>query len=170
MYWDASSLYGWVMPQKLPAENFGWEKTSKFDEKFVKNCGDNSDKRYIFAVEAEYSKQLRDSDNDLIFLPESIKIKKCQKLVCNLYGKEKYVVHIRTLKQALNHAILEKLNRIIKFNQTAWLNPYINMNNKLRTEAKNDFEKDFFKVFGKTVDNVRKYHDSLLITEKNEVI
>ena len=146
------------------------KNTSKFDEKFVKNCGDNSDKRYIFAVEAEYSKQLRDSDNDLIFLPESIKIKKCQKLVCNLYGKEKYVVHIRTLKQALNHAILEKLNRIIKFNQTAWLNPYINMNNKLRTEAKNDFEKDFFKVFGKTVDNVRKYHDSLLITEKNEVI
>ena len=50
------------------------------------------------------------------------------------------------------------------------LNPYIDMNTKLRIEAKNDFEKNFFKVFGKTMDNVRKYHDSLVITDKNEVI
>ena len=95
------------------------KNTSKFEEKFAKNCDDNSDKRFIFAVEAEYSKQLRDSHNNLIFLPKGMKIKNCQKLVCNLYGKEKYVVHIRTLEQALNHVILEKLHRIIKFNQTA---------------------------------------------------
>ena len=76
-----------------------------------------------------------------------MKIKKCNKLVCNLYDKKEYVVHIRALKQALNHGlILKKVHRVIQFNQEAWLKPYIEMNTKLRTEAGNDFEKDFFKL------------------------
>ena len=53
---------------------------------------------------------------------------------------KKHVVHIRALKQALNHGlILKRVHRVIKFNQKAWLKPYINMNTKLRKEAKNDF-------------------------------
>ena len=57
-----------------------------------------------------------------------------------------YVGHIRALKQALNHGlILKKLHRVIQFNQEEWLKPYNNMKTNLRTEAKNDFKKDFFK-------------------------
>ena len=49
---------------------------------------------------------------------------------------------MRSLKQALNHGIiLKKVHRVIQFNQEAWLKPYIEMNTKLRTETKNDFEK-----------------------------
>ena len=83
---------------------------------------------------------------------------------------KKNVVHIKALKQALNHRlILKKVHKEIQFNQKAWLKPYIDMNTKLRTEAKNDFEKDFFKlmnnaVFGKTMENVRKHRDIKLVT------
>ena len=65
----------------------------------------------------------------------------------------------------LNHGlVLKKFYRAISFNQDEWLKPYMELNNKLRTKAKNDFEKDFFKlmyiaVFGKTMENVRKHRD-----------
>ena len=72
---------------------------------------------------------------------------------------------MKNLKQVLNHGlVLKKVHRAIGFNQDEWLKPYIQKNNKLRTEAKNDFEKDFSKlmnnaVFGKTMENVRKNRD-----------
>ena len=74
------------------------------------------------------------------------------------------------LKQALNHGLmLKKVHRVIQFNQEAWLKPYIKMNTKLRTEAKNDFEKDFLKfmnnsISGKTMENVTKHRDIKLVT------
>ena len=95
---------------------------------------------------------------DFPFLPERKKIKKCEKLICDVQGEEKYVVHIRALKQALNHGLkLKRVHRVIQFNQDAWMKPYIEMNNELRKRAKNEFEKDYFElmnnsVFGKTME------------------
>ena len=70
-----------------------------------------------------------------------------------------YVVHIRSFKQVLDHGlILKKVHKVIQFNQESWLKEYIDMNTELRKQAKNDFEKDFFKlmnnsVFGKIKEN-----------------
>ena len=66
-----------------------------------------------------------------------MKIEKVEKLVANLHDKTEYVIHIRNLKQALNHGlVLKKVHEVIKFNHNAWLNPYIDMNTDLRKKAK----------------------------------
>ena len=63
-------------------------------------------KGYIFEVDVQYPKNLHNLHSDLPFLPERIKINKCSKLVCTVQNKENYVIHIRALKQALNHGLL----------------------------------------------------------------
>ena len=89
------------MSQKLPVDGFEWKKDmSKFNEKFMKNYDENSD--------VKYPKRLHNLHNDLPFLPEEMEIKKCNKLVCNLYDKNHYVAHKRTLKPALNHRLIFK--------------------------------------------------------------
>ena len=86
-----------------------------------------------------------------------MKINECNRLVCNLYNKNNYVVYRRSLKPESDHElILKKVYRVIQFNQEAWLKEYIDMNNELRKKAKDDFKKYFFKimnnsVFGKTM-------------------
>ena len=85
-------------------------------------------------VDVEYPKTLFDGHKDLPFLPERKKVEKVEKLICCIEDKEKYVIHIRALKQALNHGLkLKKVHRVIQFYQAAWLKPYIDMNTKLRT-------------------------------------
>ena len=103
-------------------------------------------------------------------MPERLKIEKVEKLVANLHDKTEHVIHIRNLKQALNHGLIsKKFHRVIKFNKKTWLKPYIDINTKLRQTVKNNFGKDFFKlmnnaVFGKTLENMRKHRNFKLAT------
>ena len=161
------------MSQKLSVDGFIWiekDDISKFDIKFIKNYDENNDKGYILEVDVEYPKSLHKPHSDLPFLPERMKINKCTKLVNTLQYKEKYVVHISALKQSLNYGLVfKKVQRVIEFRQEAWLKPYIDTNTELRMHAKNEFEKDFFKlmnnsVFGKTMENVRNYRDIKVVT------
>ena len=159
MYLDANNLYGWAMSLKRPLISFKWvKKLSKFNESFIKGYNENSDRGYFLEVDVEYLKNVFNLHKDLSFLPERTKIRKVKKLICDIQDKEKYVVHIRALKQALNHGLkLKRVHRVIQFNQDAWMKPYIEMNNELRKRAKNEFEKDYFElmnnsVFGKTME------------------
>ena len=115
-YLDTNNLYGWAMSQKLPVNNFKWvEDTSRMNEEFIKNYSENSNKGYILEVYVKYPKQLHDSQSDLPFLPRRLKIDKFKKLACNLHNKKKYVVHIKSLKQVLNHGLkLKSIHRIIE--------------------------------------------------------
>ena len=169
-YLDADNLYGRAMSKKLPVNGFKWTDNDKINEEFIKNYNENDKKGYIFEVDVKYPKKLHDLHSDLPFLPERMEINKCKKLVYNLYDKKKYIVHINSLKQALNRGLkLKKIHRIIEFNQEAWLKPYIDMNTELRKLVRNDFEKDLFKsmnnsVFGKTMENIRKHREIKLVT------
>ena len=85
MYLDANNLYGWLMSQKLPINSFKWVKNlSKFNESFIKNYDENSDKGYFLEVDVKYPKKLFNLHSDLPFLLERKQIKKCNKLVCTI--------------------------------------------------------------------------------------
>ena len=172
LYLDSNNLYGLSMIKKLPVGVFKWVKNvSKIDEEFIKNYDENSDIGYFLKVDIEYPKELHDLHSDLPFLPEKMKINKHDKLVCTLYHKKSYFAHIKNIKQALNHGLkLKKGRKAIAFYQEAWLKPYIGMNTELRKKAKNDFEKDFYKlmnnaVFGRSVRNLRRHRDIKLVTD-----
>ena len=152
------------MSEKLPVDGFDWvDDISEIDEHFIKNYDEDSNIGYFSKADIEYVKELHNKHSDLPFLPERIKVNKCKKLVCNLYNKKDYVDRIRSLKQALNHRLkIKKIRRVLKFNQSAWLRSYIDMNTDLRKNAKNDFDNDLYKlmnnaVYGKTMENVRKH-------------
>ena len=131
------------MSQNLPVNGFKWENDlSRFNEDFIKNYNENSDVGYFLEVDIEYPKQLWSSHKDLPFLPERKKLEKVEKLVCSIEDKEKYVMHIRALKQALNNGLqLKKLHRVIKFQQKLWLKSYIDMNTKLKKKEKVNLKK-----------------------------
>ena len=151
-YLDTNNLYVWAMSKKLPVNGFKWLDNDVINEDFTKNYNENNDKGYILEVDVKYLNRLRKIHSDLPFLSERMEVNKCKKLVCNLFNKKKYVVHINVLKQALNHGLkLKKIHRIIKFNRKEWLKHYIDMNTELRKAAKNHFEKDLFKLMNNSV-------------------
>ena len=135
-----------------------------------------SDKGYLLEVDVKYPKELHDLHNNLPFMCEKMEINKVEKLVPNLYDKKNYVIHMRELNQALKHGlILERVHCMIEFDQSAWLKPYIDFNTQLKTQAKNDFEKDVFKfmnnsVFSKMMENIRKHKDIKLVTTTKDYL
>ena len=130
-YLDASNFYGWAMSQKLSVNGFIWYNDYSFDfnEDVIKNYNKNSDEGYFLEVDVEYPKHYRVHIKIYHFYLNEKKLEKLEKRVCSIEDKEKYVIHIRALKQALNHGlILKDVHRVIRFNQEAWLNPYIDLN------------------------------------------
>ena len=105
-----------------------------------------------------------------------MKINSVEKLIPNLHYKRKYIIHVRALKQALDHGlVLEHIHRCTRFKQSPWMKEYIDFNTRLRTAAKNDFEKDFYKlmnssVFGKTMENIHCHRNIKLVNNKEEYL
>ena len=165
------------MSQPLPAGGFHWVKFRDRNPKTIveelvakKNYG------YLLEVDVRYPKDLHDYHNDLPFMCCKMKINGVEKLVPNLYYKREYVIHVKALAQALEHGlVIECIHRMIKFKQSAWMKEYIDFNTRLRTAAKNDFEKDFYKlmnnsVFGRTMENIRKLRNIKLVNNKEEYL
>ena len=166
MYLDANNLYGWAMSKPLPTHGFEWMKVNELETWELYSC--------ILEVDLEYPENLHELHNDYPLAPEQIVVNKVSKLIPNLGNKKKYVLHYENLKQYLKLGLkLTHIHRGIKFKESPWLEKYISLNTKLRTEAKNEFEKDFFKlmnnsVFGKTMENIRNRVDIKLVNNKKQ--
>ena len=110
-YWDVDHLFGRAMLQKCPASNFERIKdNSQLNEDFIKNYNGESNEGYFLVVGVQYLEKLHELHNDFQFLRERMKIEKVQKVVANLHENTEYVIHIRILKQALNHGLAFQIN------------------------------------------------------------
>ncbi|KAL4153484.1 hypothetical protein QTP88_001317 [Uroleucon formosanum] len=142
---------------------------------YVTNIANDSEVGYILEVDTDYPKHLHKTHNDFRFLPlnECPPNFKVKKLLTTLLPKKNYIVHYKNLKQAISHGLkLVKIHRAIRFSQKKWMASCIEFCTKIRTEAKNEFEKEFWKllinsVFGKYMENVRtKTSIKLVSSEK----
>ena len=177
-YLDVNNLYGWAMSPPLPTGGFHWVDldVSKGFKYIVDELAKRKDHGYLLEVDVAYPRKLHDYHNDLPIMCGKMKINGVEKLVPNLYHKCKYVIHIKALKQAIDHGlVLEKIHKAIEFKQSAWMREYIDFNTRLRTTAKNDFEKDFYKlmnnsVFEKTMENICKHRNIKLVNNEEEYL
>ena len=182
-YLDANNLYGWAMSQSLPTHGFKWmnnlskDKVMDILEKANSSMINPIKKKgYIFEVDLEYPKELWKSHNDYPLAPEKLKVNGEEKLISHFKPHKNYVIHYRNLRQCLEMGLkITKVHRGISFNQSPWMEPYIRKNTELRKTAANSFEKDFFKlmnnsVFGKTIENIRKRQNIILIDNRAKAV
>ena len=196
MYLDANNLYGWAMSQYLPTGGFRWLTEKQINNLNLAKYQEDSNKGLILEVDLEYPEGLHDLHNDYPLAAEKVKVTEdmlsgyskkiaekykistglVHKLIPTLSNKEKYVLHYSNLQLYTDLGLkLTKVHRVLEFNQSAWLKQYIDFNTQKRTNAKNVFEKDFFKlmnnsVFGKTMENIRKRVDVRLVTDEKKLL
>ena len=196
MYLDANNLYGWAMSQYLPTGGFRWMTEKQINNIDLAKYKEESDKGLILEVDLEYPEKFHYLHNDYPLAPEKIRVDKSmlsdycqkiakkynistglvQKLIPTFLTKEKYVLHYRNLKLYNDLGLkITKIHRVLEFNQSPWLKQYIDFNTNKRKNAKNAFEKDFFKlmnnsVFGKTMENLRKRVDVRLVTDEKKLM
>ena len=146
------------MINNLPTHGFKWKKEEVFTPEKIDKLVKKDKGKYLLGIDVEYPKELHEYHNELPFLVEKIKIVREETLLPNLKDKKGYLVHIKTLNQALKHGLeLRNVDRVIECRQSRWMKAYIMLNTRLRKAARNEFEKDFFKlmsnsVFGKTME------------------
>ena len=151
-------------------QEFLWKDAEDFTPEKIHELVKKDNRRYLLEVDVKCPKELHENHSELPFLVERMKFGREEKLVPNLKNKKRYVVYIKAQDQALKHGLkLKKVHWVIEFQHSKWMKAYIMLNTKLRTAAKNEFEKDFFKlmdnsVFGKTMENIRNHKDMKLVT------
>ena len=178
------------MSTYLPTGNFKWN-TEEWNKEKIMNLNDEAETGYLLQVDLKIPHEKHDYFNDYPLCPENISIKKTdlngwqqenykespvKKLCLTLYDKKDYIINYRYLKLVLSLGYeLVSVNKVLQYNQSNFLKKYIDLNTNARIAAKNDFEKDFYKllnnsVYGKTMENVRNRIDFRLIRTEEEAI
>lgn len=139
VYLDVTNLYGWSMMQMLPYGRFRWMQKELWN--LIGYEGPYSG--YILEVDLEYPEALHDLHSDLPLAPEHMN----GKLLNTLHHKERYVLHYKNLQLYVSLGMkVKKIHRVLRFDQLPWLKPYVEMNATKRKQARNDFEKNFYKL------------------------
>ena len=178
---DMNNLYGFAMLMYLPTGNFQIYENNSITESFVNkvlNTHDCSNTGYVLIVDLIYPDSIKYKSKNFPFCPENKKInpdnfteymkehvpnpfRPTSKLICDQTNKEYYIVHYRNLKFYMRMGmIIKKVHRIVSFDQSPWLQAYIDYNTQKRAQADSDFIKDYHKnlicsFFGKTMEDVR---------------
>ncbi len=176
LYIDANNLYGHSMSEPLPYDEIKFDNNVTLED--ILNCPDDGDIGFFVEVDLKYPDNIKEKTKNFPFAPMNKKINpdkfsdymkeikpdtyiQTKKLICDWSDKKNYLIHYRMLKFYIRHGmIIDKVHNIISFKQSRWLEKYINFNTQKRNKAKNDFEKDFYKLlnnafYGKTMENVR---------------
>jgi hypothetical protein len=190
LYYDANNLYPSAMIEKMPTGKFAWTRTNWTKEQILE-LDENGDEGFIFEVDLRIPKDKQKYFNGYIPCPElrhprtsdlshwqqkDYKEKGVKKLIMSFHDKQRYGVHYRYLRTVLELGVeLVKVHRVLKFEQSNFFKEYVDLNTKLRKEAKNDFEKDLYKlmnnsVFGKSMENVRNRINFSLVTTEEEAL
>ena len=177
VYLDCNNQYGWAMKNYLPSHGFEWVENTdlEFWKSNIMNFQFESNIGYFFEVDLTYPPALHDLHDTYPLAPEHTNITESmlssyqrmlaeqlgskvggKKLCLTLEDKKHYRCHYMNLQLYLQLGLeLTKVHRVLKFCQSPWLDPYIELNTKLRQSAKSKFEADQAKlmicsVFGKT--------------------
>ena len=197
-YIDENNLYGNALRKPLPHSEFCWvEDLSIFTRDFILGLDEEGEWGYTFEVDLGYPEHIHEQTADFPLAPETGEItqdmfshfmndfhhtlnggktfKPSHKLLLTQYDKHNYFVHYAVLKFYLSLGLtLNKVHRVIKYRQKAWLKEYIDFNSKERASSQNDFDKSFYKLknnalFGKTMEDVRKRMNYKLVTDENKL-
>jgi len=145
---EAEGLYDWAMCQPLPFSNFSFLSSSQIAMLDVRNITPNGDLGYMLEVDLKYPAYLHRRHQCLPFCPEKIN----SKLITDVTDKSNYVIHLKHLQLCLDHGlILTKIHRVLVFNQSCWLKPYVELNLNGRKLAQSEFESHFFKLMNQVV-------------------
>ena len=203
LYIDQNNLYGSALSKPLPHSNFKWvdEDGIKFfsDSNNILALDDNGDTGYLFNFDFVYPDSIKKATKDFPLAPVSDQMtedmfspfmkeyyktlesqnqqnyKPCYKLLLTQYDRHNYVAHFSILKFYLSMGLrITKIHKIIQFTQKPFLKSYIDYNTQKRTQAKNSFEKDYYKLknnalFGKTMEDVRKRMEYKLVTDVSQI-
>jgi hypothetical protein len=186
LYVDANNLYGFAMSQPMPTGNFQWISPEEFKSTELQDLGtfqqtldrlNDSPVNYVLEVDAYFPDELHDYMSDFPFLPENMVPPggKTQKLINHLGDRKKYILSYEMLLLAREQGVrFPTIHRVLKYNQSYWLKPYIELNTRLRMDSKNTFEQEYYKllnnsVYGKFLEDVSKYVNFELFTTNNSI-
>ena len=189
-YIDANALYTWCQSQPLPLNNYHWLTTEEIKAIDWSRQSLNQNFGYILECTLHYPKKLHKSHNAYPLAPVHIEInyndlspfaKQCKKVLddsetykatklsATFADRVDYVIHYMNLALYLQLGMkLVSIKRVLAFNQSAYLEPFMSYCTEERKQAKSEFRKNIFKLianscFGKFIENVRKYVDCRLV-------